>query len=288
VGLFIGTLLNWKFVAARLRVFTEITDSITISTFFERRFNDPTGILRFATALITLLFFTIYTSSGLVAVGKLFETIFGISFLLSVISGAAVIMVYTFLGGFLAVCWTDLIQGSLMFVAILIVPIIAYFSAGGTGTITSAMELKSISLGVLPDDTFPVLAIFSLMAWGLGYFGQPHILARFMGINSVKDMGKSMQIAIVWVLISLTGAVTVGLIAIPMFPDLSGGDNEKVFIYMIQKLFNPWIAGILLASILSAIMSTIDSQLLVSSSAVTEDLYRKFLKKIHRKRSLSG
>jgi sodium/proline symporter len=279
VGLFIGTFLNWKFVAARLRVFTEITDSITISTFFERRFNDPTGILRFATALITLLFFTIYTSSGLVAVGKLFEAIFGISFLLSVISGASVIMVYTFLGGFLAVCWTDLIQGSLMFVAILIVPIIAYFSAGGTGSITSAMELKSISLGVLPDDTFPVLAIFSLMAWGLGYFGQPHILARFMGINSVKDMGKSMQIAIVWVLISLTGAVAVGLIAIPIFPDISEGDNEKVFIYMIQKLFNPWIAGILLASILSAIMSTIDSQLLVSSSAVTEDLYRKFLKK---------
>lgn len=279
VGLFIGTFLNWKYVAGRLRVFTEETDSITIFTFFERRFQDPTGILRLASAVITLIFFTIYASSGLVAVGKLFETIFGISFTLSVISGAVVIMVYTFLGGFLAVCWTDLIQGTLMFIAILIVPIVAYFSAGGTGSILSAMEMKNISFGVMPSESMPVLAILSLSAWGLGYFGQPHILARFMGINSVKEIGQSMRIAIIWVFISLGGAVAVGLIGIPLYSDLSGGDNEKVFIYMIQQLFNPWIAGVLLAAILSAIMSTIDSQLLVSSSAVTEDIYRKFLKK---------
>jgi len=279
VGLFIGTVLNWKYVAGRVRVFTEQTDSITMFTFFERRFQDPTGILRLASAIITLVFFTVYVSSGLVALGKLFEAIFGISFTTSVVSGAVVIMVYTFLGGFLAVCWTDLIQGSLMFIAILLVPAVAYFSGGGTDSIISAMAAKEIPLGVMPEASMPLLAILSLSAWGFGYFGQPHILARFMGISSVKEIGTSMRIAVIWVLICLGGAVAVGMIAIPLYPDLSGGDSEKVFIYMIQTLFNPWVAGILLASILSAIMSTIDSQLLVSSSAITEDLYRKFLVK---------
>src|SRR6056297_414634 len=204
---------------------------------------------------------------------------FSIDYSLVVILGGIVIILYTFLGGFLAVCWTDLFQGSLMFVAIIIVPLLAFFTHGGFEGISAAMMESNISTSIIPSGPMPLLAIISAAAWGLGYFGQPHILSRFMSIKSVKEMPKSATIAIIWVAFSLTFAVFVGLIAIPMFPEVTGGDSEKVFIFMIRDLFNPWVGGILLAAILSAIMSTIDSQLLVSSSALTEDFYKKVIKK---------
>ena len=279
IGLFLGTVANWLLVAPRLRVYTGKTDSLTISSFFEDRFKDPTGLLRIVSAIIILLFFTIYASSGLVGAGKLFESMFSIDYSLAVILGGIVIILYTFLGGFLAVCWTDLFQGSLMFVAIIIVPLLAFFTHGGFEGISTAMIDSNISTSIIPSGPMPLFAIISAAAWGLGYFGQPHILSRFMSIKSVKEMPKSATIAIIWVAFSLTFAVFVGLIAIPMFPEVTGGDSEKVFIYMIRDLFNPWIGGILLAAILSAIMSTIDSQLLVSSSALTEDFYKKVIKK---------
>jgi len=279
VGLFIGTFCNWKYVAIRLRIYTANTDSLTLSTFFENRFKDPTGLLRTLSAIITLIFFTIYASSGLVAAGKLFESMFSMDYKLAVIAGAFVIILYTFLGGFLAVCWTDLIQGSLMIAAIVIVPLLAYNGVGGSEGIAAAMAEGNISMSFLPVTGIGILGVISTMAWGLGYFGQPHILARFMGINDPKSLPRSMTIAIIWVFISLAGAVIIGLIAIPMFPGLAGGDQEKVFIYMITKTFTPWIGGVFLAAILAAIMSTIDSQLLVSSSALTEDFYQKVIKK---------
>ncbi|KXS44921.1 MAG: sodium/proline symporter [Candidatus Frackibacter sp. T328-2] len=278
IGLFIGTALNWKFVAPRLRMYTEKTDSMTLASFFEDRFKDPTGLLRIIAAIITLLFFTIYTSSGLVAAGKLFESMFSIDYTLAVLIGGLIIVLYTFLGGFMAVCWTDFFQGLLMFGAIIVVPFLAYNYVGGATEITSAMNLKGVSTSLFGKE-FSIMATISTMAWGLGYFGQPHILARFMSIESVKKLPKAMTIAVVWVFISLGGAVIIGLISIPMFENLASGDNEKVFIYMIEQLFNPWIGGILLAAILSAIMSTIDSQLLVSSSTLTEDFYKKVINK---------
>jgi sodium/proline symporter len=280
IGLFVGTVLNWKYVSPRLRVYTEKTDSITLASFFEDRFKDPTGLLRIIAAIITLVFFTIYASSGLVAAGKLFESMFNINYTVAVVIGGIVIILYTFLGGFLAVCWTDLFQGALMFIAITVVPLLGYYFVGAGATdIVASMDLKNISTSLIPAGSWPVLAIISTMAWGLGYFGQPHILARFMSIRSIKEIPKSMSIAVVWVFISLAGAVFVGLVAIPMFPEVASGDQEKVFIYMIEKLFNPWVGGIMLAAILSAIMSTIDSQLLVSSSALTEDFYDKIIKR---------
>ncbi|MFC1737599.1 sodium/proline symporter PutP [Planctomycetota bacterium] len=284
VGLFIGTILNWKLVAGRLRIYTQKTDTITLPCFFEQRFGDPTGLLRIVSAIIILIFFTIYASSGLVATGKLFESTFGVSYQTAVIVGGTIIITYTFLGGFLAVCWTDLFQGSLMVLALVIVPAVAYFQVGGTEGITNAMTEKGISLSLLPETQnsgiFAALVmIVSAMAWGLGYFGQPHILARFMSAKSITKLTESMKIAIVWVFLSLTGAVIIGFIGIGMFDNLSGGDEEKVFIFMIGKLFDPWLGGIMLAAILSAIMSTIDSQLLVSSSALTEDFYQKAIKK---------
>jgi sodium/proline symporter len=279
IGLFIGTVVNWLLIAPRLRVFTGETESLTISSFFESRFQDPTGLLRIVSAIIILLFFTIYASSGLVGAGKLFESMFSIDYRVAVFLGGLVIILYTFMGGFLAVCWTDLFQGSLMFIAIILVPTVAFFSNGGMEGISTAMAAKEISTSIIPGGKFPLVMILSTAAWGLGYFGQPHILSRFMSIKSVKELPRSATIAIIWVLFSLGFAVIVGLVAIPMFPEITGGDSEKVFIYMVRALFNPWMGGILLAAILSAIMSTIDSQLLVSSSALTEDFYKKVIKK---------
>ena len=275
IGLFIGTVLNWKFVAPRLRVYTGKLNSMTLASFFEDRFKDPTGLIRIIGAIITLIFFTIYASSGLVAAGKLFKAMFNIDYSIAVLIGGFVIILYTFLGGFLAVCWTDLFQGMLMFFAITIVPFLAYNTVGGFAGIKEAMLAKDISMNLIPAGNLPIIAIISTMAWGLGYFGQPHILARFMSISSIKKIPKSMAIAIVWVFISLGGAIVVGLISIPMFASIP--DPEWVFIEMIRNIFNPWVGGMLLAAILSAIMSTIDSQLLVSSSTLTEDFYDKII-----------
>ncbi|NJB69441.1 sodium/proline symporter [Desulfobaculum xiamenense] len=282
IGLFVGTALNWIFVSSRLRVYTQLTETLTLSSFFENRFQDPTSLLRVGSSVIILIFFTIYSSSGLVAAGKLFESVFSVDYTVAVITGAVVIVAYTFLGGFMAVCWTDFFQGALMLFAIVVVPTMGIAHNGGISAIEADMMAKNIATGLFTDGSgkaLSILAIISTMAWGLGYFGQPHILARFMGIRSVRELPKATAIALVWVLISLAGAVMVGMIAIPMYEGLTGGEQEKVFIYMIAKLFNPWVGGVLLAAILSAIMSTIDSQLLVSSSALTEDFYKKILRR---------
>lgn len=281
IGLFAGTVLNWKLVSGRLRVYTQKTDTITLPCFFEQRFGDPTGLLRVVSAIIILLFFTIYASAHLQATGHLLDSTFGIQYGTAVIIGGSIIIAYTFLGGFLAVCWTDLFQGSLMVLALIVVPSVAYLKVGGAESISQAMKLKGISTSLLPaKGTAGLLAIVSMMAWGVGYFGQPHILTRFMSVKSIAKLPESMTIAIVWVVISLGGAVIVGFIGIGMFDNLAAeGEHEKVFIYMIGKVMHPWLAGIMLAAILSAIMSTIDSQLLVSSSALTEDFYKKAIKK---------
>ena len=282
IGLFLGTALNWWLVSARLRIYTQKTNAITLPCFFEARFKDPTGLLRIVSAIIILIFFAIYASSGLVATGKLFESTFNVQYHVAVIIGGLIVVAYTFLGGFLAVCWTDLLQGALMVFAIVVVPLLTYHRVGGVEAISEAMTRRDISSSLVPQaEKLPmaICMIVSSMAWGLGYFGQPHILVRFMSIKSVQKLGKSMAIAIVWVFLSLAGAVFVGFIGMAMYENLSGGQEEKVFIFMIRDLFNPWFGGILLAAIFSAIMSTIDSQLLVSSSALSEDFYLKAIKK---------
>jgi sodium/proline symporter len=282
IGLFAGTVLNWKLVSGRLRVYTQRTDTITLPCFFEQRFGDPTGLLRIVSAIVILIFFTIYASSGLMATGKLFESTFGIQYRTAVVVGGGIIIAYTFLGGFLAVCWTDLFQGMLMVLALIVVPATAYIKVGGMDAVREAMKLKQVSTSLLPAKGIagPV-AIISAMAWGLGYFGQPHILARFMSVKSVRKLPESMTIAIIWVFLSLAGAVIIGFVGIGMFENLAvdQGEHEKVFIYMIGEVMHPWLAGVMLAAILSAIMSTIDSQLLVSSSALTEDFYQKTIKR---------
>lgn len=289
IGLLIGTYLNWRFVAKSLRVQTEEADTMTISTFLEKKLGDSSGLIRNFSAIVTLVFFTIYSASGLVAAGKLFETMLGIEYRTAVVTGALTIVFYTFMGGYLASCWTDFFQGVLMFVAIIMVPVMAYRAGGGMDGLGAAMQVRDMTMSVMNSggEKIGMMAIISSMAWGLGYFGQPHILVRFMSIRSVRELDKSRRIAMAWVVISLAGAIAVGLTGISMFAtaDMMGGDAERVFIFMIAKLFNPWIGGILLAAILSAIMSTIDSQLLVSSTTLTEDFY-KYIKKDSTDREL--
>lgn len=281
IGLTLGTYANWKWVAPKLRVQTEETNTMTLPTFLTYKLQDSTGILRTISAIAILFFFTIYSSSGFVASGKLFETILGIDYIWGVLIGGGTIIVYTFLGGYLAGVWTDFFQGILMFFGITIVPMIAYFHGGGVDGIEMAMKARDISLSIFSRaQSIDLVVILSGLAWGLGYFGQPHILVRFMSIDKVEELWKSRLIAMIWVVISLVGAIAVGITGIAVFPEVAGigGDAEKIFIYMIAKLFNPWIGGVLFAAILSAIMSTISSQLLVSSNTLTEDFY-KYIKR---------
>lgn len=286
VGLALGTYANWKWVAPKLRVQTEETDTMTLPTFLTKKFKDPTNLIRTVSAIAILFFFTIYSSSGLVASGKLFETILGINYTWGVVIGGGTIIVYIFLGGYLACCWTDFFQGVLMFFAITIVPIVAYFYGGQVDGIQMAMKAREVSLNIFSKkESIDIFVILSGLAWGLGYFGQPHILVRFMSIDKVEELWKSRLIAMVWVVISLVGAIAVGITGIAVFSNVIeiGGDAEKIFIYMIAKLFNPWIGGVLFAAILSAIMSTISSQLLVSSNTLTEDFYKFFKRKASNK-----
>ncbi len=285
LGLLIGTYINWKFIAGRLRIFTAtLGDSITLSEYFENRFNDQTRILRIVTAIFILVFFLFYTSSGLVAGGKLFNSVFGLPYIWALLAGALAVIIYTFLGGFMAVCWTDCVQGLLMFLALILVPIIAIATQGGWGQATEAM--KSVNPALLntftssKGEAVTLLSVISLMAWGLGYFGQPHILARFMAIRSADEIPQARMIAMWWTFIGMSGALLVGFAGIgALDTPLKGADTEKVFIILVQSLLHPIPAGICLAAILAAIMSTADSQLLVSSSALTEDLYKPFLRK---------
>ncbi|AYC33902.1 sodium/proline symporter PutP [Pseudomonas cavernae] len=285
IGLIVGAYLNWLFVAGRLRVQTEHNgNALTLPDYFTNRFEDNSKILRILAAVVILVFFTIYCASGIVAGARLFESTFGLSYGTALWAGAAATIAYTFIGGFLAVSWTDTVQATLMIFALILTPVIVLLATGGVDPTLAAIELKdAANLDMLKGASF--VGVISLMAWGLGYFGQPHILARFMAAESVKAIPAARRISMTWMILCLAGAVAVGFFGIAYFsahPDQAGavGENpERVFIELAKILFNPWIAGILLSAILAAIMSTLSCQLLVCSSALTEDFYKSFLRK---------
>ena len=285
-GLLLGTWLNWLLMAKRLRVYSEAAgNSVTLPEFFTNRFRDHSKMLQVVSAFFILLFFLFYTSSGLVAGGKLFETVFGIDYSIAVIVGTLCIISYTLFGGFLAVSWTDLIQGLLMAAALLIVPIIALQSGSSDQSLLTLLENHNPHLlnpwTSADGEALTWIAILSLVAWGFGYFGQPHILARFAGIRSQSDVPTARRIAVIWSGLSMAGAILVGLAGLTYLNDQGSAlaDGETIFMVLVNAIFHPVIAGILLAAILAAIMSTADSQLLVSSSALAEDFYKDILKK---------
>lgn len=286
IGLFVGALLNYIIVAPRLRVHTERTgDSITIPEFFEKRFEDRSHALRVIASVVIIVFFTLYTSAGVVSGGKLFESAFGADYTLGLWLTAGVVVVYTLFGGFLAVSLTDFVQGCIMFVALVLLPVVAFSQLGWqfTGELEAA---KPGAFDMMAD--MSTLAIVSSLAWGLGYFGQPHIIVRFMAVRSVRDVPAMRTIGMTWMGVALIGSIATGLIGVTYVvrTGVPLEDPETIFILLADVLFDPLITGFLLAALLAAIMSTISSQLLVSSSSLTEDFYRIYFRREAGQREL--
>ncbi|MFE9244857.1 sodium/proline symporter PutP [Nocardiopsis sp. NPDC006938] len=299
VGLASGFLGSWILIAPRLRVYTERvtdsrhggeSDSLTLSSFLENRFNDRTRLLRAVSAIVIIVFYFFYVASGMTAMMSLFDQVFGLNPELAVLIGLGIVVAYTVIGGYLAVSVTDVVQAMMMWLALLIVPVVAISVVGGLGGVVDGVNAKGENLmsafggSSLADgawvsaETLGWVVIASGLAWGFGYFGQPHILSRYMGIRSLRDIPKAATISVSWAVTAMALALIVGFVGIAYF-DTPLDDPEQVFPRLIDALMNPWVAGFLLAAILAAVMSTADSQLLVASSAITEDVYRAYFNK---------
>jgi len=284
VGLVIGAWANWRYIAAPLRLYTERSqNALTLPDYFTNRFEDRNKVLRSVSAAIILVFFAVYCAAGMVAGARLFESVFEVPYSQAIWYGAAATIIYTFVGGFLAVSWTDAVQATLMFFALILTPVLVVLKLGGPeASIALVEQVNPENLQFFKGAT--VLGVVSLLAWGLGYVGQPHILARFMAAESIRTIKPARRIAMTWMILCLAGAMGVGFFGIGWFeanPARSAevsGNPERVFIELSTLLFNPWVAGFLLSAILAAVMSTLSSQLLVCSSAVSEDFYKGFLR----------
>ena len=291
IGLTVGAYLNWLLVAGRLRVHTEYNNNaLTLPDYFFHRFGAQGRAMKVISAAIILFFFTIYCAAGVVAGARLFESLFNLSYTQAMWLGAGATIAYTFIGGFLAVSWTDTVQATLMIFALILTPIMVLVVVGGFDDV--ALSIANVATekgkdyseysGIFAGTTF--LGIVSTAAWGLGYFGQPHILARFMAAENVQSLKNARRIGMTWMILCLGGAIAVGYFGIAYFgakPEeigVLGGKDERIFIGLATLLFNPWIAGIILSAILAAVMSTLSCQLLVCSSAIAEDFYKGFLR----------
>ncbi|EZQ12482.1 sodium/proline symporter PutP [Acinetobacter sp. Ver3] len=286
IGLIIGAWLNWLLVAGRLRVHTEIQhNALTLPDYFTSRFGDRKKVLRIISAFVILIFFAIYCASGMVAGARLFESLFGWDYNTALWIGAVATISYVCIGGFLAISWTDTFQAGLMIFALLLAPVMTYLAIGENAQQVSVIVESAHPLANNLLSDLSTVAILSSMAWGLGYFGQPHILVRFMAADSVKSIPAARRIGMTWMILCLGGAVAVGYFGIAYFdtfPQLSAAVNanpETVFMELTKILFNPWVAGVILAAILAAVMSTLSCQLLVCSTTLTEDLYKAFIRK---------
>ncbi|CAM3824225.1 sodium/proline symporter PutP [Tsukamurella strandjordii] len=285
IGLTIGAWLNWKFVAPRLRSYTEVAgNSITIPSFLEHRLRDSSRSLRLVCGVIILVFFTFYVSSGMVAAGKFFDSTFGVSYVHGMLIVAVVTMVYTLFGGFLGATLTDVAQGLLMLAALIAVPVAALIQVGGVGTTVDTVESVNPNFFSLVAGG-SVLGVISAAAWGLGYFGQPHIIVRFMALRSPQEATTARRFGIGWMVASAGGAIATAVVGLAYFtinPERAPKDPETVFLLLSQILFHPFVAGLVLAAVLAAIMSTVSSQLVVCSSALVEDLFKIFAEKTGR------
>lgn len=283
IGLILGAYANWTIVGKKLRSYTEkYGNALTIPWYLANRFNDKTNTIRVATASILLIFFTVYASTGLIACALIIQNEFAISYLNALWISSAIIVIYTSIGGFIAVSWIDVFQGILMLIAILIVPYVAMQTLGGTSEISNVLSLNNINyFDPFKDKT--ALEIISMLGWGLGYFGQLHILLRFMAAKSPEVIDKSKRICMPWMISAFAGAGALGLVGAALFAKTPLENPETVFFKAADLLFPSWASGMLLAAMFSAIMSTISAQLLASSSAITEDISLRFSERLKDK-----
>lgn len=305
LGLGIGTYLNWLLVARRLRIYSHIAgDSITIPDFFSNRFKEDKKVIMTIAALFILVFFSVYAASCFVTVGRLFSTLFGMKYINMMIAGAIFVIIYTFIGGFLAESASDFMQGIIMFFALIAVLFIGINTAGGISviienakTIPGFFDFFGIAQPIIEDGVqkisetgkpmfgeaanYGFLTIISTLSWGLGYFGMPQVLIKFMAIRKSSDLKFSRRIAVTWVAISLTAAVSIGIIGRTIYPDalLTQSAAESIFILMSTNLFVPIFAGVVMAGILAATISSSDSYLLIAASAFSKNIYQGIMKK---------
>lgn len=280
IGLIVGMFFNWHVVAPRLRKATEKYDSYTLSTFFERRFGDKSGIIRNVSAIMILFFLVYYFSAGLVATGRLFESLFLINYYTGITVALVIMVSYVFVGGFVSVAWTDFAQGIFLLGMIILVPVIALMNMGSFSDIISSIQMKEGISSFFPDfSLLSLFAVFSLSAgWGLGYFGQPHILTKFMAIKNVDDLRKSKYLGMSWQILALASAAAVGFIGMAFFPE-GLAKPELIFVEMTKSLFFPFLTAFIICGIFAANMSTMDAQILVSATVLSEDFYKRILNK---------
>ncbi|MBP9842213.1 MAG: sodium/proline symporter [Simkaniaceae bacterium] len=280
VGLALFMYLNWQFVAPRIRVMTEQYNALTFSSFFESRLSDTSGLIRIFTALMSLLFYSIYISAGLVALGVLLETLFHLNYHLGITLSILIVVPYLFFGGYKTLAWIDLFQGLFLLAVIAFVPLYAVHIIGGFSEMHESLTYYGRSLSLFPDFHPSTLLgiILTILGWGLGYFGQPHITTKFMGIERVEDMRKAKYVGMSWQIIALGAACLVGLIGVPFFKGVLA-NPELVFINMVRDLFSPFLIGLILCAALAATISTMDSQILVLATTLTEDFYKRVFRK---------
>ncbi len=278
IGLLVGMFLTWHYIATKLRVETEKYNCYTLSSFFEKKFEDSSGILRTATAILTVVFLTHYLAAGLMAMGMLFESLFGFDYTVGIVIASAIIAVYTMFGGFVTVAWTDLFQGVFLLAMITIVPAVAFTKIDGFNSILEAAQAKNVSLSLIKGNSFQgfIEALLLAIGWGVGYFGLPHVLTKFMGIKKPEELRKSKVVGMIWQTLALTAAAAIGLIALAYFKQ-GISDPQLIFVTMVKELFNPYLSGFIFCGVLAANMSTMDSQILVSSTVITEDLYKRLI-----------
>ena len=280
IGLVLFMFLTWHFIAPRFRVATENTNSETLASFLQTKFGDTSNTIRVISGLLCLYFFIFYIAAGLVGLGKIFEFAFNINYYHGIFLGLAITLTYTLLGGLMAIAWSNLFQGIFLLIAILMVPLYAIYQLGGINAVMLdiAQQQGPQYLSMIPTDKSLLSIFFEITAWGLGYFGMPHILINFMSIDNVNNMKKAKIVGLSWQILVLTAAILVGIVG-KAFIHPALANKELVFISMVQTLFTPFFAGLILCAMLAAIISTINTQSLISASLITHDLYYPFASK---------
>jgi SSS family solute:Na+ symporter len=287
IGLTLGMFLNWHFIAPKIRTVTEQMESLTLSSYFESRFSDTSGRIRLVSAAMSVLFFTFYISSGLVGMGILVESLFGMNYLFGISMGLFIVMLYVFLGGYRTVAWIDLFQGFFLLGVIVFIPTYLILSYGGMSPIMQAVKAKNLTTSLLPDFSMKTIwgILMTAAGWGLGYFGQPHIITKFMGIRKVEEMNKAKCLGISWQAIALASATLVGLLGIYVFPQ-GLGDPEQVILSIVKTTLAPFFAGLVLCAILAATTNVMAAQILVVASNLSEDFYKRLFRRHARAEEL--